>query len=67
MTVDHVKRRLIQAAVSKHRKISPCAGRETLEDCFTEEDGTVYLWYNTEDQNTHVVSTSPEIPRIAAG
>ena len=35
---------------------TPCTGKATLEQCFTEEGGKVVLWFNTPDHSTHVVT-----------
>ena len=53
--MDALKRELIACATAKHGTgITPCSGKEKLDDCFTEADGMLYFWYNTPDNNTHV-------------
>lgn len=50
-----VKRNMIREAKKLYTKIFPCGLKESLEECFTITDDTLLLWFNTKDQNTHVV------------
>jgi hypothetical protein len=50
------EKRLIEKATRKHKKIFPCAHKDDISQCFTLDDGRLMLWFNTEDQSTHVVS-----------
>ncbi len=50
-----VKKRMIREARKVYSKIFPCGLKKSLEECFTITDDTVLLWFNTKDQNTHVV------------
>lgn len=56
--MGHLEKQLIDKATRKHKKIFPCAHKENIDDCFTRDDGRLMLWFNTEDQSTHVVTTS---------
>jgi hypothetical protein len=56
--MGHLEKQLIDKATRKHKKIYPCAHKENIDDCFTRDDGRLMLWFNTEDQSTHVVTTS---------
>lgn len=49
------KRALIADARKRHGQIQPCATRERLENCFTEEEGRLFFWFNTQDGNTKVL------------
>jgi hypothetical protein len=55
--MGHLEKQLIDKATRKHKKIYPCALKENIGDCFTRDDGRLMLWFNTEDQSTHVVTT----------
>jgi hypothetical protein len=54
--MSELEERLIQRALHKHKKIFPCARRNSLEACFTREKDRLLFWYNTKDRSTHVVS-----------
>lgn len=60
--MGHLEQRLIKRATKKHKKIYPCGHKNSLADCFTEDEGRLMLWFNTEDQSTHVVTTSTKNP-----
>ncbi len=51
----NVKRNMIRKAKRLYTKIFPCGRKESLEECFTITGDTLLLWFNTKDQNTHVV------------
>ena len=55
-----LKEQLIANAISQHRKIFPCVGRHSLEDCFTFEKGRIVFWFNTEDHSTHMMLADVE-------
>lgn len=55
--MGHLEKELIDKATRKHKKIYPCAHKANIADCFTRDDGRLMLWFNTEDQSTHVVTT----------
>lgn len=55
--MGHLEKYLIKEATRKHKKIFPCAHKKDLNDCFTKDEGRLMLWFNTEDQSTHVVAT----------
>ncbi|MBD3344182.1 MAG: hypothetical protein GF401_03865 [Chitinivibrionales bacterium] len=50
-----LKKEAIQKAVKLHGPITPCAGRQTLSDCFTIEINGLYLWFNCKDNSTRVI------------
>ncbi len=54
--MNSIKAGLISNAISKHKRIFPCRGCRSLEECFTFEKGMVIFWYNTEDESTHMLS-----------
>ena len=37
---------------------TPCTGKATLADCFTEEGGKVLLWFNDSTGSTRVITAS---------
>lgn len=51
MTELHTE--LIKRAEEKYGKILP-AGHRKLEECFTEEDGKLILWFNDTEESTHM-------------
>jgi transposase len=55
--MGHLERQLIDKATRKHKKIYPCAHKGNIDECFTRDEGRLMLWFNTEDQSTHVVTT----------
>ena len=46
---------MIAEARKRHGQIRFCARCISLEECFTEEDGRLYFWFNTQDGNTRVL------------
>jgi len=49
------QKKLIKKAVTKYKKIFPCGGKRRFSECFTREsDDSLYFWFDTEDQSTHV-------------
>ena len=65
-TMGELEQRLIQRAIQKHKKIFPCARKNSLESCFTREKDRLLFWYNTKDRSTHVVSAKIMQTRSAA-
>ena len=53
--MDDIQLRLIEKAIAKYKKIFPCGGNGQLEDCFTVTKNKLFFWFNTEDNNTHVI------------
>ncbi|MGM0461234.1 MAG: hypothetical protein ACQEQ4_02300 [Fibrobacterota bacterium] len=49
------KLHLIEQALKKHAKILPCGTFASLMDCFTQEEGRLFFWFNTPDNSTHAV------------
>jgi len=49
------KQALIDQARERYGEIQPCAARQSLEECFTEESGQLHFWFNLEDGNTKVL------------
>ncbi len=52
------KRLLIDFAMQQYEEIFPCANREKLDDCFTDDEGRLFFWFNTRDESTHVLSVA---------
>ena len=50
------EKELIKKARSMYKKIYPVGGRETFNGCFTKYGEKLFLWFDTEDQSTHVVT-----------
>ncbi len=47
---------LVSKAKEKYDEISPVAERKSLEECITRQGNRVYLWFNTSDGSTHIVT-----------
>jgi hypothetical protein len=56
LIMGRVEKSLIRQAKSEYKKIFPCPHRGKLEHCITRDKECVYLWFNTEDQSTHVLT-----------
>jgi len=50
------EKELIRKAQSIYKNIYPVGGRETFNGCFTKYGEKLFLWFDTEDQSTHVVT-----------
>ena len=55
------KELLIDMAKLRDGEIFPCGGHKTLDDCFTEHEGDLYLWYNTVDKHSRLISENTDI------
>lgn len=64
MDLDINKHMLINHAVDLHNDIYPCKSKSSLMDCFTEESGILYFWFNTIDNSTHLLKMLIEYNRI---
>jgi len=47
---------LIAEALEKYpnQVLQPTSGKKKLRECFTEMDGKLLFWYNTNDNSTHI-------------
>ncbi len=50
------KRQMIDLALRQHKEIFPCANRQKLDECFTDDENRLFFWFNTRDESTHVLS-----------
>jgi hypothetical protein len=57
------KHKLIEKALNQYKMIKPCSCKSSLEECFTQTNDIQYLWFNTEDNSTRVVSEN-SIPPV---
>ncbi|MGM0443728.1 MAG: hypothetical protein ACQEQV_06025 [Fibrobacterota bacterium] len=46
---------LIDMARKKYNSIKPCGGYNNLDECFTQEEGKLFFWFNTQDKSTHAL------------
>ena len=53
--MKQLKQKLLQRAIKEHSKIQLCSDK-SFDECFTQEKGKLYFWFNNEDGNTHVIS-----------
>jgi len=49
------KQALIERARKQYGEIRPCATKKSLKECFTEERGRLYFWFNIQSGNTQVL------------
>ena len=54
--MENLEKVLIKKAKNEYKKIFPCSHRVKLEECITRDKERIYLWFNTEDESTHVVT-----------
>ena len=50
------KQDLIREALNRYEKIYPCGKKSDFSECFTEYEDTLFLWFNTEDNSTRIVT-----------
>lgn len=50
------EQKLIRKAKSVYKKIFPCGGKETFKECFIEYNDKLFLWFDTEDESTHLIT-----------
>lgn len=55
--MSQFKKDLIRKAQNRYKKIFPCGANKEFSECFTEFKNELILWFNTEDNSTHVVKT----------
>lgn len=60
-----VERILIAIARGLYGDIRPCSRHDSLMSCFDIQQGRMYLYFNTEDNSTRVVSA--DITTIPTG
>lgn len=55
--MNKTKQYLIKKAKKTYKNISPCGGKTQISDCFTAVDHgkKLVLWFNTPDNNTHIL------------
>lgn len=57
LLMDKNKSQLIKKAQKIWGQIHPCFNKLSLEECFTViKGGKLVLWFNTEDNSTHMVA-----------
>lgn len=44
--------KLIKQVEEKHKEDFDCQGNSVLDDCFTEEDGSLVLQFDSKDEDT---------------
>lgn len=47
--------KLLEIAKERYGNIRPCHGKCSFEECITIEDNKIILWFNTNDDSTHIV------------
>lgn len=60
--MSDLKKKLIQKALRKHKKIYPCFEKNRLDSCFTLEKNELLFWFNTKDHSTHIMSAKIRRP-----
>lgn len=56
--IASLRDRMVEEAGRRHGIVRPCGGRRSLKECFFVWDNTAYLWYNSRDGSTHLLSAS---------
>ncbi len=48
-------RQMLREARLRHHRVRPCSHKRTFRECLTNDNGYLLLWYNTDNDRTHVV------------
>jgi hypothetical protein len=54
--MNEIKKTMIQQAMQRYNRIYPCGTKRSLYECFTEAEGKLIFWFNTDDQTTHLIT-----------
>ena len=54
--MNELKKDILLRAIERYENIYPCSNRDDFSESFTEEDGRLFFWFNTEDQSTHLLT-----------
>jgi hypothetical protein len=52
--MNRKQKELVARAQARFGVIRPCATCHDLTECFSQEDGRLLFWYNTQDGSTHI-------------
>ena len=55
--MSELMQQMIMTAQEQHNRIYPCVPARTFEECFTVEGEKLILWFNTEDNSTHLITS----------
>ena len=55
---------IVSEAQARYGLITPCIGRESIDECFMVDRGYLMLWINTQDKSTHIVRASIQTEEI---
>ncbi|MBN1575047.1 MAG: hypothetical protein JW913_00740 [Chitinispirillaceae bacterium] len=55
--MNELKHTMISKAVEQYSAIYPLITKGDLRECFTTEGNTLFFWFNTADESTHVLTT----------
>lgn len=50
------EKRLIKKAKNVYKRIFPCGGKESFKECFSKYNDKLFLWFDTEDDSTHLIT-----------
>ena len=53
--LSDVELELLREAISHHDSVTPCNNKRSFKDCFTQSNGVLYFWFNTEAGTTRIV------------
>lgn len=56
LLIDTLKSYLIEEAINQYENIYPCKNQSDFTKSFTVDESKLIFWFNTEDNNTHMVS-----------
>ena len=55
--MNELKTMMLKTAMERYRTITPCSAKRDFSECFTVEGNKLCLWFNTEDNTTHLIFT----------
>jgi len=53
-----LQKKMVEIATDRYQEIDLCETVSSLEESFTEVEGTLYFWFNDRNKSTHVVTSN---------
>jgi hypothetical protein len=60
--IDKAKEQLLFLAVQRYKRIYPCGRMHSIDSCFTVYNKRLLLWFNTDDDSTHLMAADVSAP-----
>jgi hypothetical protein len=57
--MNKTEKKLIIKALKKYQTIYPVSNKDSFQACFSRYGRMNIFWFNTEDNNTHVMTDAP--------